>query len=324
MLLSLGQKFKVSLFGSSHGEFLGADIDGCPAGIVVNKAFLEEQVDRRKPKKYGTTRKEDDEVVFLSGITNQVTTGGRISFKIANKNVNKADYESFANWFRPSHVDYPYYVKTKEDSLQTKDISSARMFLPIVVAGCFAKWILESKNISIKAEVVEIGGLDYLKKQIEVKNLLNIVNANGATVGGKIRCIIKGMQAGVGEPVFNKISSMLAKNMMSIPSCYSFCLGREDRDRLLGSADIDKWNSDFSTKTNNSGGLNGGMTNGNDIVFITAFHAIHTLRQPLELINPNGQIKTMQIKGRHDVCQVFRTEVIVEAMAALTIVEYIL
>lgn len=324
MLLSTGEKFRVSIFGSSHGEFVGAYIDGCPKGVVIDETFLQRQIDRRKPKNYGTTRQEDDEVIFIEGLNNQATTGDRVTFKIANNNVNKADYDSFHNWFRPSHVDYPYYVKNKEDSLKYKDISSARMFLPIVVAGCFAQWILKQNNIFVRAEVVQIGGLDYLHNQLEVKNLLNIVNAKGDTVAGKIRCTISGMQAGIGEPIFGKVSSMLAKNMMSIPSCYSFCLAREDRDVLLGSEDIDRWNSDFSTKTNNCGGLNGGMTNGNDIVFLTGFHAIHTLKQVVECINPDGQLQTMQIKGRHDVCQVFRAEVIVEAMAALTIVEYIL
>jgi chorismate synthase len=321
----IGEYFTLTITGSSHGGKIGGIIRNCPMDLKVEEDFIFNQVRRRKPKQYGTQRKEGDEVNFLSGFKNEITDGGEIIFEINNEDVRKQDYEDFKNFFRPSHADYTYFKKYGKDDLSFKDMASARMFLPVVVAGCFAKKILEREDISIDAKVIEVGGIDYLKHQLEVKNLMNILSAKGDTAGGKIKCVIKGVKAGLGEPIFEKISSNLAKQIMNIPSCCSFSIGEtENRERLLGSEDIDNWNSDFTTKTNHCGGINAGITNGNPIIFTAGFHAIHTLKQQMTLISDKGEIIKRKIPGRHDISQIFRTPVIVESVAAMVLTDFIL
>lgn len=321
----IGKYFIIEVTGSSHGKTVGGVIRNCPKGLEVSTDYIASEVLRRKPKKYGTQRKEGDEVVFLSGISSGITTGDNIVFEIQNEDVKTSDYDSFHNLFRPSHADYVYYKKYGKDDLLLKDMASARMFLPVVVAGCFAKKILEKHKITIEADVTEVAGIDYWNNQLEVKNLMNILAAKGDTAGGKIRCVIKGVWAGLGEPIFEKLSANLAKQIMNIPSCVGFSLGDvENRDRLLGSEDIDEWNNNFTTKTNHAGGINAGISNGNDIIFTSAFHAVHTLKQPLTLISDKGELVKQRVPGRHDICALFRTPVIVESVAAIVLVDYIL
>lgn len=319
---SFGQKFIVAITGSSHGEFVGGNIRNCPKGLKVDYDLITKDLDRRRPQKYGTLRNEIDNVEFLSGITNGKTDGSLIEFRVKNENVKTKDYTRFNGMFRPSHADYTYYIKFGNDSLDYKDNASARMFLPIVVAGSFAKMLLKPKGIEFNAYVTEIGGIDYLKHEKKVAKLLEEVYLNGDTLGGKVRCEIEGIPAGLGEPIFDKVSVKLAKTMMSIPSAVSFSLGDiENRDRIWGSEDIDEWNTDFLTKTNHSGGINAGITNGMPIVFTVGLHPVHTLRKDMTLVTKDGNLVTRKITGRHDVCQVLRTPVIVENLAAILIAD---
>ena len=322
---TIGQEFILQVIGSSHGEYVGGIIKNCPKGINIDYDLIRKDIDRRRPQQFGTPRKEEDNVQFLSGITNNQTNGEDIKFISLNKNIRKQDYDRFKGYFRPSHADYPYFVLFKEDDLKYKDMASARMFLSVVIAGGIAKMFLREKGIKVSAIVSQIGGIDYIKERDKAEDLLKKVSNQKDTIGGKIRCEIKGIKAGLGDPIFNKISAMLAKNMMSIPSATSFSIGDiENRDTLLGSEDIDEWNSDFTTKTNHCGGINAGITNGMPVVFYVGLHAIHTLSQPMTLINKEGQRKQMLIEGRHDICQVLRTPVIVESLAAMTIMDFIM
>jgi len=322
---TIGQKFILQVIGSSHGEYVGGIIKNCPKDIYVDYSFINNEIDRRRARQFGTPRKEEDKIQFLSGISNGLTNGEDIKFISINKDVKRKDYDNFKGFFRPSHADYPYFVLFKEDDLKYKDMASARMFLPVVVAGCFAKMFLQQKGITIRATVFSIGGIDYIKDRNKVEDLLKTVSTRGDTIGGKIKCEIKGIKAGLGEPIFDKISAILSKNIMSIPSTTSFSIGDiENRDTLWGSEDIDNWNNDFTTKTNHCGGINAGITNGMPIVFYVGLHAIHTLSQPMTLINKDGQTKQLLIEGRHDICQVLRTPVIIESLAAMTIIDFIM
>ncbi len=319
---SFGQKFVVTITGSSHGEFVGGNIRNCPKGLRVDYDLITKDLDRRRPQKYGTSRNEIDKVEFLSGITNGKTDGSLIEFRIKNANVKTKDYTDFRGMFRPSHADYTYYIKFGNDSLDYKDNASARMFVPIVIAGSFAKMLLKPRGVEFSAYVTEIAGIDYLKHKIKVSKLLEEVYLNGDTLGGKVRCEIKGIPVGLGEPIFNKISAQLAKAMMSIPSAVSFSLGDiENRDKILGSKDIDEWDIDFTTTTNHSGGINAGITNGMPIIFNLGLHPVHTLRKDMTLLTKDGNLVTRTIAGRHDVCQVLRTPVIVENLAAILIAD---
>ena len=319
---SFGQKFVVTITGSSHGEFVGGNIRNCPKGLRVDYDLITKDLDRRRPQKYGTSRNEIDKVEFLSGITNGKTDGSLIEFRVKNENVKTKDYTDFSGMFRPSHADYTYYIKFGNDSLDYKDNASARMFVPIVIAGWFAKMLLKPRGVEFSAYVTEIAGIDYLKHKRKVAKLLEEVYLNGDTLGGKVRCEIKGIPVGLGEPIFNKISAQLAKAMMSIPSAVSFSLGDiENRDKILGSKDIDEWDTDFTTTTNHSGGINAGITNGMPIIFNLGLHPVHTLRKDMTLLTKDGNLVTRTIAGRHDVCQVLRTPVIVENLAAILIAD---
>ncbi|MBP3254512.1 MAG: chorismate synthase [Bacteroidales bacterium] len=330
--LSFGKNLVFSLTGSSHGEYTGGILCGIPKGVKIDEEFLNMQLQRRRPGKYGTKRKEDDCPEFLSGITGGITNGEKLEFRIKNQDVRKQDYKDFEGWFRPSHADYPYYIKYKEDSLQHKDMASARMYLPVTVAGTIARMWLLLQNVRIDAKAVRIGGIDTDGNEDKINFLIEQTLKNGDTLGGRIRCSITGVRAGLGEPVFDKISSSLAKAVMNIPSAVSFAMGdvlcRED---LTGSTDIDNWTTgqegkteDFKTSTNHCGGVNAGITNGMPIVFYAGFHAVHTLGKAMTLISKDGELKQQSINGRHDMCAVLRTPVIVESVAALVIADYML
>ena len=325
MTLSTGQNIILTLTGSSHGEFVGGILKNFPKGVTIDFDLIAKDLSRRKPGAYGTPRKEEDMPVFLSGITNGKTDGGEIIFQVKNNNVRATDYEHFKGYFRPSHADYPYYAKYGEDSLQFKDMASARMFLSVVIAGSFCKMFLKQKGISVNANVVEIGGIDYINNRSEAEKLLKSAAENSDTLGGMIRCEITGVKAGIGEPVFDKLSANLAKAVMSIPSAVSFSIGGTlNRHSMKGSQDIDNWNNDFTTLTNHSGGINAGISNGMPIVFFAGFHAVHTLSKQMTLIGEKGDLLTKNINGRHDVCALLRTSVITESMAALTITDYLI
>ncbi|MBO6118731.1 MAG: chorismate synthase [Bacteroidales bacterium] len=325
MTMTTGNNIILTLTGSSHGDFVGGILKNFPADIAVDFNLIADDLQRRKPQIFGTPRKEDDEPEFLSGIADGITDGADIVFKVKNTDVKVKDYENFAGYFRPSHADYPYYIKYGEDSLRYKDAASARMFLPVVIAGSFCKMFLKQKGISVNAEVTEIGGIDFINNRDKAEKLLNDVLNTGDTVGGAVKCTINGLKAGIGNPVFDKLQSNLAKTVMNIPSAVSFSLGDiQDRHKIKGSEDIDNWNGDFSTKTNHSGGINAGISSGMPVVFYAGFHPVHTLGREMTLIGKNGELITRKIGGRHDICAVLRTPVIVESVAALTITDYIL
>ena len=308
---TIGEEFTLTLTGGSHSKTIGGIIEGCPIGLEIDYSLLKEDILRRKPQKYGTPRKEDDNVVFLSGVKDNKVVCSMVEFQISNNNVRIKDYEDFKGFFRPSHADYTYFVKYGEDSLQYKDHASARMFLPCVVAGALAKMFLKQYGISLSAKVDAMPSLEHVE--------------NGNTIGGKVKCEVFGVKAGWGEPVFYKIQSLLAKSMLSIPSAVSFELGDGVlRTNFLGKEDIDEWNEDFTTKTNHSGGVNAGISNGNTIVFSVGFHPVHTFEQPMNLISQQGKIEQRTISGRHDKAQILRCPVIVEAMAAMVFADLIM
>jgi chorismate synthase len=323
---TIGENFCLTLFGGSHQGFIGGVIEGCPKGIKVEMSFIEEELERRKAKeKYETTRKEKDEVIFLQGLDKGITLGNDIRFVIENKDVNKSSYNDFQGLFRPSHCDYTYFLKYKEDSLQFKDMASARNTAIYVVAGSIAKTYLKELGIEIEAEVETVGGYSYTEQKKEVEELLDKVSLDGDSVGGKIKCRVRNMQKGIGEPVFYKLSACLAKNIFSLPSVCSFELGNGiERTKRMGSEDMDNWNEDFTTKTNHSGGINAGISNGMDVVFHVGLHPIYTIEKPIKMIDSCGKIIEKKIIGRHDKCQVFRSCVVVEAITAITIMDMIL
>jgi chorismate synthase len=323
---TIGEKFCLTIFGGSHSKEIGGVIEGCPKGIKVDMDFLNKELQRRKATEdYETTRKEEDNVRFLSGIENKVTLGTSIKFSFENKDVNKSSYEDFQGLFRPSHCDYTYFLKYKEDSLKFKDMASARNSVVLVVAGSFAKTYLKKLGIEINAEVETIGKYNYKTQRKEIEELLDKVSKEGDSIGGKIKCTIKNMQKGIGEPVFDKLSAILAKNIFSLPSVCSFEIGDGmKRTERMGSEDMDAWNEDFTTRTNHSGGINAGISNGMNVIFHVGLHPIYTIEKPMKMIDSCGKIIEKKIYGRHDKCQVFRSCVIIEAIAAMTIMDMIL
>lgn len=327
---TIGEVFKLTVLGSSHGEYVGGLLEGCPVGMKVDKELLSKDLERRKPGQYGTKRKEEDKVVFEQGVDEKgKTVASTIRFIIRNTDVRKEDYDKFKDYFRPSHVDYVYYEKYGEDILRYKDEASARMFLPCVVAGSLAKMFLKKYGYQIRAEVETIGKYQYPQERDEIARELE--NLKGTdTVGGKVSCRIQHPHISLGEPIFYKTQAMLAKAMMSIPSAVSFEIGDGiKRTERRGNQDIDQWtgkktNNVLETSTNHCGGINGGITNGNDIVFYVGFHPVYTLPATMKLINKDCGIKTIKIEGRHDLAHVLRCPIIVENLSAMVMLDLLL
>jgi len=315
----IGEKIKFSIFGGSHQKYIGGKVSNFPSGVVFDEEFLTEEIKKRKPNYKGATpRKEEDEIIFLPKINNGDTIPQRIKFRIENKNVNTSSYQEAMGYFRPSHADYVYYKKYNTWDLKLRDNASGRITLPMVVAGGLCKMFLRKYNIIIEARVEQTGKEEILK--------------NNDTVGGKIECVTKHIPIGLGEPIFYKVQSMLAFAMMSIPSAISFEMGKgEKRIFNAGSEDLDEWAEDngkespyFRTETNISGGVNAGISNGNDLVFHVGFHPVHTLEKPMRMIDTNGEIIEKPFGGRHDKAHIFRLPVVVESLAAITLTDLIL
>lgn len=324
---TIGEVFKLTILGSSHGEYVGGLLDGCPVGMKIDWELLNEDLERRKPGEYGTKRKEEDRVVFEQGVDKKDTIiSSTIRFIIKNTDVRKEDYDKFKDYFRPSHVDYVYYEKYGEDSLKYKDEASARMFLPCVVAGSLAKMYLKKYGYQVKAEVESVGKYQYPQEKEEIERELESLKDTN-TIGGKVLCRIQHPHISLGEPIFYKTQSMLAKAMMSIPSAVCFEIGDGiKRIERRGSQDIDQWAEDktdnvLKTATNHCGGVNGGITNGNDIVFHVGFHPIYTLPSPMKLINKEGETKTINIEGRHDLAHILRCPIIVENLSTMVMLD---
>ena len=343
---SFGNIFRLTTFGESHGEAIGGIIDGCPAGHEIDFEKISIEMDRRKPgqSKIVTQRKEADAVEFLSGIFEGKTTGTPIGFIIKNNNQKSKDYNHLKKSFRPSHADLVYNEKYGVRDYRGGGRSSARETACRVVAGAIAKQILS--DIEIIAYTTSIGEISMAEnitiinksniedslvrcpdKKVSEKMIASIKNArkNGDTLGGVIKCVIKNTPIGLGEPVFNKLHSELGRAMLSINAVKGFEYGSGfEGTKMKGSQHNDIINLDKTTTTNNSGGIQGGISNGMDIYFNVAFKPVATIMKDQNTLDSNGNITILKGKGRHDACVVPRAIPIVEAMAAMVILDYYL
>ena len=341
---SFGKLFTLTTYGESHGPALGGVIDGCPAGIELDLDLIQEDLNRRKPGQSAivTQRKEQDVVKFYSGIFEGKTTGMSIGFVIENTNQKSHDYTHIKDSYRPSHADYVYDKKYGFRDYRGGGRSSARETACRVVAGAVAKQML--KNVEIKAYVSGVGKLKLDKPYSELdltqtesnivrcpdtematkmESYIKEVRSKGDTVGGIISCVIKNVPVGLGEPVFDKLHAELGKAMLSINAVKGFEYGSGFHgSTMYGSDHNDAFNADGTTKTNFSGGIQGGISNGMDIYFNVAFKPVATIIQKYETIDKDGNMVEMQGKGRHDPCVVPRAVPIVEAMAALVIADF--
>ena len=303
----------MTTFGESHGAAIGGVIDGCPAGVLLDKSLIERELSRRKPGQDNTmsARKEPDEVEFLSGLFEGKTTGTPIAFLIRNKDAKTSDYENIKNVFRPSHADFTYQMKYGIRDYAGGGRGSARTLLPCVVAGAIAKQILATQDIEIQSNVIQIG--EEREKD---------------TVGAIVQGTIKNVPVGLGEPAFQKFNAVLAHAMMTINAAKGFEIGEGfNAASMRGSECNDEFIFDgerIRTKTNHSGGVQGGITNGEDVVFRVAFKPIPSVMLPQQTVDIQGNATTLEIQGRHDVCVVPRVLPMVEAMAAMVTLDFIL
>lgn len=325
---TIGKLFTLTSFGESHSSYIGGVINGCPSGLFLDMEFINKEIERRKPKRdclEATSRREEDCVEFVSGTQNNITLGLPIAFIIKNKDIKKEDYSEIKDKFRPSHGDYTYFKKYGVNAYSGGGRSSARETAIRVIGGAIAKLILMKRGIEVVGSIESIGGLDYLTQQEEIKRELEVINNSGDSLGGVIRCKVKGCPSGIGEPVFDKLSADLAKSVMSIPSVKGVEIGDGFAGaRLRGSEQIDNWTKDFSTATNHSGGIMGGISNGMDIDIRVAFRPVATLSRGIDCIDREGNITKVNIAGRHDRCVLPRAVVIVEAMVAITLTDHLL
>jgi chorismate synthase len=343
---SYGNLFKLTTFGESHGEALGGIIDGCPPGIDLDLEAIRQEMQRRKPGQSTivTQRKEEDEVQFLSGIFEGKTTGTPIGFIIPNTNQKSKDYSDIKDTYRPSHADYVYEKKYGIRDYRGGGRSSARETASRVVAGAIAKQVI--KNIKINAFVSSVGeifvdkpyqDLDFSliesnavrcpdqETASRMEEFIKKIKKEGDSVGGTITCVIQNVPIGLGEPVFDKLHAELGKAMLSINAVKGFEYGSGFFGaKMKGSDHNDLYNENGTTKTNLSGGIQGGISNGMDIYFRVAFKPVATLIQKQEVLNTTNELIMLQGKGRHDPCVVPRAVPIVEAMAALVLTDFYL
>jgi chorismate synthase len=349
---TFGNAFKLTSFGESHGVALGGVIDGCPAGLKIDNDFISIELKRRKPGQSNITtqRKEEDEVEFLSGIFEGVTTGTPIGFIIKNTNQKTQDYAHLKDNYRPSHADFTYQQKYGIRDYRGGGRSSARETVCRLVAGAIAKLILKHYNITINAFVKQVAHI-VLEKDFSEVDLNSIENNSircpdetiakqmityieeikkqGDTVGGVIQCVINNVPVGLGEPVFNKLNAALGYAMLGINAVKGFELGSGFKSITKKGSELnDVFESDSNnniiTKTNNSGGIQGGISNGMPIYFNVAFKPVATVMQTQNSVNTNGDNVILSGKGRHDPCVLPRAVSIVESMAALVMVDFIL
>ena len=346
---TIGSLFRLTSFGESHGAGIGGIIDGMPSGIEVDMDFIQSELARRKPGQshLTTARNEADEVELLSGIFEGRTTGCPIGFLVRNTNQHSQDYEEMRNVYRPSHADFTYEQKYGIRDHRGGGRSSARETISRVVAGAFAKLALRQLGISIKAYTQQVGDvvlpgsyLDYDLDAAEqnavrcpdervaerMSQLIMEVKAEGDTVGGVIACVVKGCPVGLGEPVFDKLHARLGAAMLSINAVKGFEYGLGFAGASgRGSEQNDIFEPDgkggIVTRTNNSGGIQGGISNGQDIYFRVAFKPVATLLREQETVDIHGQATTLTARGRHDACVLPRAVPVVEAMAAMTILD---
>jgi|TARA_R110000782_G_scaffold259894_1_gene350874 chorismate synthase len=348
---TFGTIFKLTTFGESHGEAIGGIIDGCPAGLALDISLIQEALDRRKPgqSRITTQRKEEDKIELLSGVFDGITTGSPIGFIIKNNNQKPNDYEHIKDKFRPSHADFTYQEKYGLRDYRGGGRSSARETVCRVVGGAVAQQILAKFNISINAYVAQVGDIKLVKKYTELDlsktylhptrcpddtiadimfDYIDKIRKEGDTIGGKITCVINNLPVGLGEPVFDRLEADLAKAMLSINASKGFEIGSGFGCMNMKGSEhndvFDTQNNKVITKTNHSGGVLGGISNGEDIYFNVAFKPVATIMQTQQTIDVNHNKTTIDGKGRHDPCVLPRAVPIVESMAALVVVEHLL
>lgn len=348
---SFGTLFRLTSFGESHGTAIGGVIDGCPSGMTLDMNFIQQELNRRKPGQSSLTtpRKEEDEVQFLSGIYEGKTTGTPIGFVVWNKDQHSEDYEEISRKYRPSHADYTYQIKYGIRDPRGGGRASARETIARCVAGAIAKLYLRREGIEIRAYTSQIGSITlekdhsvYDPRQIEnnpvrcpdpekakeMETLIREVRSKGDTIGGTISCVIKGTPVGLGEPVFGKLHAALGHAMLTINAAKGFEYGDGFEAGLYcGSEHNDPFFNNHgavSTRTNYSGGIQGGISNGQDIYFRVAFKSVATILTEQETVTVDGENTTLTVRGRHDPCVLPRAVPVVEAMAAMTLLDYLL
>ncbi|MEI7801619.1 MAG: chorismate synthase [Bacteroidota bacterium] len=348
---SIGEIFKVTTFGESHGAAVGAVIDGCPAGLEIDESFIQHQLDRRKPGQsvITTQRNESDTIQILSGIFEGKTLGTPICLLINNTDAKPQDYEAMKNIFRPSHADYTYEAKYGIRDYRGGGRSSARVTAASVAAGAIAQLLLKQTGLNITAYVQQVGKIKLEKKYSEID--LNTVDSNlvrcpddfvaqqmqeeilkakaeGDSLGGIINCVVKNVPVGFGEPVFDKLQADLAKAIFSINAVHGFEYGSGFAGATMkGSEHNDAFEMKLGipfTKTNFSGGIQGGISNGMDIYFSAAFKPTATINKQQETVTDEGEEVLMEAKGRHDPCVLPRAVPIVEAMTAIVLADFYL
>ena len=348
---SFGRIFRLTTFGESHGEAIGGVVDGMPAGINIDLDFIQEELNRRRPgqSKITTSRNEPDQVELLSGVFEGKSTGCPIGFIVRNTNQHSQDYENMRCLFRPSHADYTYQEKYGIRDHRGGGRSSARITISRCVGGALAKLVLRQKGISVQAYTSQVGDIaldrDYQRydlsltesnavrcpdpaKAEEMIRLIETVKAEGDTIGGVITCVIKGCPVGLGEPEFGKLHANLGAAMLSINAVKGFeygegfagvtARGSEQNDIFVPSE------AGITTATNHSGGIQGGISNGQDIYFRVAFKPVATILQEQNTVDKEGNATTLKARGRHDPCVLPRAVPVVEAMAAMVILDAIL
>lgn len=346
---TFGQSFRITTFGESHGKGLGVIIDGCPAGVLIDESEVQAELDRRRPGQSAivTQRKEPDTVQILSGIFEGKTQGTPIGMVIYNDDQKSKDYDHIKDKYRPSHADYTFDAKYGFRDHRGGGRSSARETAARVAAGAVAKKLLVSQGITVQAYVSRVGNIaleqSYTELNLALKEsndvrcpdpekaeemiaLIRQIRKEGDTIGGIVSCVVKGMPAGLGEPVFDKLHADLAKAMMSINAAKGFEYGSGFEGTFLkGSQHNDAFYSEddqVKTRTNFSGGIQGGISNGMDLYFKVAFKPVATIMQDQESVDSEGNSVTVSGKGRHDPCVLPRAVPIVEAMAAIVVADH--
>ena len=345
---TFGQIFRLTTFGESHGAAIGGVVDGMPAGVEIDIDFIQQELNRRRPGQSAitTSRKEPDQVELLSGVFEGRSTGCPIGFIVRNQNQHSSDYDNMRQLFRPSHADYTYYIKYGTRDHRGGGRSSARITISRCVAGALAKLALRQLGIDIYAYTSQVGHIalerdyhqfdlsqtetnavrcpdaDKAKQMIE---LIEQVKAEGDTIGGVITCVVKGCPPGLGEPEAHKLHADLGAAMLSINAVKGFEYGEGfEGVNQRGSEQNDVFIPGITTKTNHSGGIQGGISNGQDIYFRVAFKPVATLLQTQNTVDINGQATTLTARGRHDPCVLPRAVPVVEAMTAMTIFDHYL
>lgn len=344
---SFGTLFRLTTFGESHGEMIGGIIDGFPAGITIDMAYIQQQLDRRKPGQSAivTQRKESDTIQILSGVFEGKSTGAPIGFILPNENQKSGDYSHIENLFRPSHADFTYAQKYGHRDHRGGGRSSARETAVRVAAGSIAELALRKMGVSIVAWVDQVGHLklntssEWKRSDVDqsivrcpdqvlatdMEGLIKQIRKEGDTIGGAISCQVRNVPVGIGEPVFDKLHAVIGHALFSINAVKGVEFGSGfEGVQMRGSQHNDLFNTDFTTKTNFSGGIQGGISNGMPIQFRVAFKPVATLMQDQVSVDRDGNEVIVQGKGRHDPCVVPRAVPIVEAMTALVLLDLIL